>query len=109
MQERLRSRLPPDPLEDFIEIQGRRVMVAISKQDVIMKNQAWKVFRSCYLQHQASVRDPRDRYPWPPENILPTSQLESSDRLSDDQLAAIVNATLEHIQKKRNKRRLDIV
>lgn len=109
MQERMRSRLPPDPLEDFIEIQGRRVMVAISKQDVIMKNQAWKVFRSCYLQHQASVRDPRDRYPWPPENILPTSQLESSDRLSDDQLAAIVNATLEHIQKKRNKRRLDIV
>ena len=109
MQERLRSRLPPDPLEDFIEIQGKRVMHAISRQDVIMKNQAWKVFRSCYLQHQASVRDPRDRYPWPPENILPTSQLESSDRLSDDQLAWIVNATLEHIQKKRAKRRLDIV
>ena len=109
MQERLRSRLPPDPLEDFIEIQGRRVMVAISKQDVIMKNQAWKVFRGCYLQHQASCKDPRDRYPWPSQSILPNAQLESSDRLSDDQLAWIVNATLEHIQKKRNKRRLDIV
>ena len=109
MQERLRSRLPPDPLEDFIEIQGKRVMHAISRQDVIMKNQAWKVFRSCYLQHQASARDPRDLYPWPSERILPTSQLESSDRLSDDQLAWIVNATLEHIQKKRAKRRLDIV
>lgn len=109
MQERTRNRLPPDPLEDFIEIQGRRVMVAISRQDVIAKNQAWKVFRGCYLQHQASCRDPRDLYPWPSERILPTSQLESSDRLSDDQLAAIVNATLEHIQKKRAKRRLDIV
>lgn len=109
MQERLRSRLPPDPLEEFIEIQGRRVMVAISKQDVIAKNQAWKVFRSCYLQHQASCRDPRDRYPWPSHDILPNAQLESSDRLSDDQLAAIVNATLEHIQRRRSKRRLDIV
>jgi hypothetical protein len=109
MQERLRSRLPPDPLEEFIEVQGKRVMYAISRQDVIMKNQAWKVFRGCYLQHQASCRDPRDRYPWPSHDILPSAQLESSDRLSDDQLAWIVNATLEHIQKKRAKRRLDIV
>ena len=108
MQERLRSRLPPDPLEDFIEIQGRRVMVAISKQDVITKIRPGSV-RSCYLQHQASCRDPRDRYPWPSHDILPNAQLESSDRLSDDQLAAIVNATLEHIQRRRSKRRLDIV
>ncbi len=109
MQERMRNRLPPDPLEEFIEVQGKRVMYAISRQDVIMKNQAWKVFRGCYLQHQASCRDPRDRYPWPSHDILPNAQLESSDRLSDDQLAWIVNATLEHIQKKRAKRRLDIV
>ena len=109
MQERMRNRLPPDPLEDFIEIQGKRVMHAISRQDVIMKNQAWKVFRGCYLQHQASCRDPRDRYPWPSHDILPNAQLESSDRLSDDQLAWIVNATLEHIQRRRSKRRLDIV
>ncbi len=108
MQESRTRHRQPDPLEDFIELQGKRVMYAISRQDVIMKNQAWKVFRSCYLQHQSSVHS-RERYPWPSERILPTSQLESSDRLSDDQLAWIVNATLEHIQRRRSKRRLDII
>lgn len=107
MQERTRNR-PPDPLEDFIEVQGRRLMVAISRQDVIMKNQAWKVFRSCYLQHQSSCR-PDERYPWPSEEILPSAQLAASDRLTDLQLSSIVNGTLEHIQKKRTKRRLDII
>ena len=56
MQERTRNRLPPDPLEDFIEV--REAGDVCHQPAGRHENQAWKVFRGCYLQHQASCEIP---------------------------------------------------
>ena len=98
MQERSRQR-NLDPIQDSLYDIGMEFIAAKKRGNVAQQRNAYKVFLQLFGQRYIV-----DGLPLPPEEVLPSSQLEVLDIIYDTQLLSWIGTCCQVIERKNSRR-----
>jgi hypothetical protein len=97
----------PNPIIDQLYGICQQLTAAMVSRDEKSKWRLWQAFQSYYIQAQRHAA-PGEQLPWPDETTLSSRQLETRDIIGDEQIIAIIQPVMEHIERKWQKKGLSI-